>query len=101
MTEGYGNILTIFNSNDEQLASIETILNGHTVAYRRVENVFFLLIPPVNSVERFAAITSDLKNANAKFVLYYVAISDRSMLRIRGLNAELAGMIKSFLIDNN
>lgn len=99
--EGYGNILTVFKHTEEKLAKVESILNSYTVAYERVENAFFILIPALNAFDIFEKIGATLKAANLTFVFYFITLSDRSRLKVKGLPGTVSGSIKSILIYNN
>ena len=87
----YGNIMTVYNCNDAQVADIKAVLTAKGVVSAIKENTFFIeTISKTNTRELIAS----LSLLNIEFIFFHNNISD-------GSKVESKGMDPGFITDVN
>ena len=91
----YGNILTVFNSDDQDIIQIETTLSDNNNDFTKIDNVYFV---ETNSKKNTRDLISKLNKIDVDFVFYHNNISDGSQIKTSGINHENKMKLKNILL---
>ena len=91
----YGNILTVFNSDDQDIIQIETTLSDNNNDFTKIDNVYFV---ETNSKKNTRDLISKLNKIDVDFVFYHNNISDGSQIKTSGINQEIEMKLKNILM---
>lgn len=89
----YGNILTVYNSNEAILDAVKTILNG--LPFRKLESTFFL---QTQDRQQTRDIVGKLIAASVVFTFYYIDDFNGDALPFAGIDTQLIQDIKHILL---
>ena len=91
----YGNILTVFNSDDQDIIQIETTLSDHNNDFTKIDSVYFV---ETNSKKNTRDLIRKLNKINVDFIFYHNNISDGSQIKTSGINHETKMKLKNILL---
>jgi hypothetical protein len=87
----YGNILTVFNTNETELANVDRLLNYMGLPYKMRETTYYI------GTEKKAQ-TRDLERRLSTFVgsyiFHHIGVSDGSMTKGKGMDIEMLDSIE-------
>lgn len=94
----YGNILTVFNCEDNQKEDIKTILSEKGVDYESKDNVFYI---KSNSKTNTKEIIQEITALEVEFIFFHNHISDGSLIKSFGLGSDILGRINKILFEDS
>jgi hypothetical protein len=92
----YGNILTVFNADDQGIKHIETTLIKNNNDFTKIDITYFV---KTNSKKNTRDLISKLHEINVDFVFFHNNISDGSQIKTSGINPETEMKLKTILLN--
>ncbi|MCU0440454.1 MAG: hypothetical protein MUC49_21385 [Raineya sp.] len=92
----YGNILTIFNSDDNKSTEVEIILANNQTVYLKLHNTYYI---ETNSKKNTSNVIRELNNLNIDFVFFHNHISDGSQIKSKGIDDSNINTINRILFQ--
>jgi len=90
----YGNILIIYNADDQHLEEVKKILENNNTDHEQVETSFFV---ETTSLDNTANVVKDLNILGASFLFFHNRISDGSLIRTNGIEDDTVTRIDDIL----
>ncbi len=91
----YGNIMTVFNSDQQTKDDIESILSNKQADYVLIDETFFI---ETNSKKNTGEIIKEIKNKNIEFIFFHNHISDGSKIKSDGVESDILNHIDKILL---
>ncbi len=90
----YGNILSVFNTDDNGHLQIESVLTKNLTEFTRFQNTYYI---KTNSKVNTTDVIKDLKSTNIDIIFFHNHISDSSAIKSNNINNEIiTNIIKIF-----
>jgi hypothetical protein len=90
----YGNILTLFDSNEDREQTVLTAINKHGLKFQQCENVFFI---ETLSKQNTKYLIEDLATKDLIFTFYHNSIPTGSYVRSKGIDDAILDHIDNIL----
>jgi hypothetical protein len=90
----YGNILTVFNIDDNGKNKIENILTTNSTVFVQLNDTFFV---ETNSKKNTGDVIRDLNTLGIEFIFFHNHISDGSLIKSSGIDAATVQSIDGIL----
>jgi hypothetical protein len=90
----YGNIMTLYNYNDAQVAQVKTVLDANGVKFAIKENIFFI---ETTSKPNTGKLVQEITQLNVKFIFFHNNNSDGSRVESEGIEPEFLKNVNEIL----
>jgi len=90
----YGNILTIYDADNQQLEEVRKVLRNNNTDHEQVETSFFV---ETTSLDNTAKVVKDITALGVSFLFFHNRISDGSLIRTNGIEDAIATRINDIL----
>lgn len=79
----YGNILTVFNTDNNAYTEIETVLTNNQTDFIKLNDTYFI---ETNSKKNTSDVLNDLNGVGIAFIFFHNHISDGSQIKSNGID---------------
>ena len=90
----YGNIMTLYNYNDAQVAQVKTVLDSNGVKSAIKENTFFI---ETISKPNTGKLIKEIAELNVEFIFFHNNNSDGSRIESEQIEPEFITRVKEIL----